>query len=229
MAHEGGVLNCVHLCVKCVCVCVCVCMCVCVCLCVRVTVRWARIKALSRKTLTAAFCALRTHCASENVCCRQVTYIRSPHIYTSTIETTPFCTPRVISEQLSHRALKWTIHISSSRWLYWTTGKASCRVCRVMKTHSIVPQLLSFPLALPRFPHEVRGVILGWADERGSCYDVEESGWLRSSFLFFFFFFPLQGLQTQHRMQGEASRRSGEVTSTMMLTPTRIPTTWRAS
>lgn len=68
-------------------------------------------------------------------------------------------------------------------------------------------------------------MILGWADERGNCYDVEESGWLRSFFLFFFFFFPLQGLQTQHRMQGEASRRSGEVTSTMMLTPTRIPTT----
>lgn len=75
--------------------------------------------------------------------------------------------------------------------------------------------------------HGVSEVIPRWADESGSCYDVEESGWLRSFFLFFFFvfFFPLQGLQTQHRMQGEASRRSGEVTSTMMLTPTRMPTT----
>lgn len=56
---------------------------------------------------------------------------------------------------------------------------------------------------------------------------MEESGWFRSFFLFFFLFFcwARQGLQTQQRMQGEAKRRSGDVTSTTILTPTRMPTT----
>lgn len=54
---------------------------------------------------------------------------------------------------------------------------------------------------------------------------MEESDWSASLCLFLLFFFPLHVLQTQHRMQGEASSRSGEVTSTMMLTPTSIPTT----
>ncbi|TNN77993.1 Nucleotide-binding oligomerization domain-containing protein 1 [Liparis tanakae] len=71
---------------------------------------------------------------------------------------------------------------------------------------------------------------LGRSDEKESCYDVEKSGCsffniLIFFFFVFFFFFTLQGLQTQHRMHGEASKRSGDVTSTMMLTPTRIPTT----
>lgn len=65
-----------------------------------------------------------------------------------------------------------------------------------------------------------------WQMGSGSCYDVERSGWLTSFFLCVFFFLLLQGLHMQHRMQGEASRRSGDVTSTMMLTPTRMPTTW---
>lgn len=76
-------------------------------------------------------------------------------------------------------------------------------------------------------PGEVSGVFPRRADDGGSRYDVEESGWLRSFFLFFFLFLALQGLQMQHSMQGEAKRRSGDVTSTTILTPTRIPTTWQ--
>jgi len=56
-------------------------------------------------------------------------------------------------------------------------------------------------------------------------YAVESDGFLSLLFFFLVFFLAWQGLHTQHRMQGEASSSSGDVTSTMMLTPTSIPTT----
>lgn len=57
-------------------------------------------------------------------------------------------------------------------------------------------------------------------------YAVESDGFLSILFFFFLVFLAWQGLHTQHRIQGEASSSSGDVTSTMMLTPTSIPTTW---
>lgn len=102
-----------------------------------------------------------------------------------------------------------------------------------LSSHENKPHSFSFIVFTPPLPPhscgflgpgEVSGVFPRWADDGGSCYDVEESGWLRSFFLLFFFL-ALQGLQMQHSMQGEAKRRSGDVTSTTILTPTRIPTT----
>lgn len=142
-------------------------------------------------------------------------YSHSPHIYTSTIWCTHSCHARVIFEKLCPRALKGTYalvdpdsletSVESRKRTPLFHARVICVCVCVLRDHTLV-----------------------WWD--GRSYDVEESGWLRSFFPFVFFldfFFPLQGLQMQHRMQGEARRRSGEVTNTMRLTPTRIPTTWR--
>lgn len=141
------------------------------------------------------------------------------------------------TQALKHLAFSWRLKCMSAKFtafsllpLFWHNP---LNLFQVLMMHTCWHHHRHCQSPLPECTSDlvqsmIPQAIWAWCRaQQESCY-VEESAGLNSFFLFFFFF-TLQGLQRQHRMHGEASKRSGEVISITMLTPTKIPATWRTT